>query len=310
MRTRSKTEVQAFRRCRQEHHLAYDLRRRPLVKSDALRIGSAYDAGQGVWWRTLDLRAACAAATAKAGDAFEAEKVCAMLRGYDARWRDEPYDVLAVQQVGVSPLPFEGEELVVVFDAVVRKHEDGRVALIESKSSSEDIEPGAWFWNRTRLDIQISHYLAAALRMGFDATECIYDVSRKPAIKPLKKVAEVKMTKGTKNEPPRPYANQQLEDETPAEYGARCLAEIIEAPQKFYQRATIVRLADEARAAAKDLHDTVSEMRDAAELGRHPRNPDQCQRFGSVCPYFAVCTGAARIDDDSLFQLSHQQENR
>ena len=276
------------------------------AKADALRLGSALDAGLETWWQTLDVEAAVSAAHTKEVDPFEAAKLGAMLRGYDARWRAEPYDVLAVQCAFVSPLPFEGEAMGGRFDAVVRKHSDGRIALVESKTSNEDIEPGGWFWNRTRLDIQISHYLAGALRIGFDATEVIYDVARKPGIKPLKKVEVLKMTKATAKEPSRPYAGQQLAHETPAEYGARCLAEIVETPDKYYQRATIVRLEIESRAAAQDLAQTVEEMRDARDGKRVPRNPDQCFRYGSACPYFGVCTGAVDINSN-LFR--HEAES-
>ena len=34
----------------------------------------------------------------------------------------------------------------------------------------------------------------------------------------------------------------------------------------------------------------------------HPRNPDACQRFGSLCCFYGVCCGEASLDDPSLFK--------
>lgn len=303
MRTLSKTEIQVFRRCQREHLYAYVLRRRPVEKSEALRIGTIFDAAQGWWWKTASLTTALGSILASARDPFEAGKLAAMMTAYHYRWVDEPYDVLAVQKRLDIPLR-DGVRFVVKIDAVVRDQRDGKIHLIESKSSSEDIEPGSWFWKRVALDIQISHYLAAAKREGIDAADVIYDVSKKPGLKPHKKVAIVKMTKTTAKEPGRPYANQQLKDETPEEYGERCLAAIRENPDDYFQRASIVRIGDEARAAEWDLLLTADQIVRAP--GDRARNPDACFRYGSACPYFGVCTGASSICDSNLFTTESQ----
>lgn len=292
MRTISKTEIQTYRRCRREHYYGYELRRRPVEKSTALRVGSIHDTALEVWWRTLDLAKVLGVVETKANDAYEAARLTALMVGYDARWRHEPYDVLAVQEPFYTPIGIEGVRFGGVFDAVVRRRDSGRVALVESKSSKENITPGAWFWKRTLLDIQISHYLKAGER--WHASELIYDVSRKPELEPLKASKEIKYRKDG-----QPYANQRVADETPEEYGERCLKAIREDPESYYQRPTIVRLADEAREAERDLLLTVDSL--VKDRGPRPRNPDACLRYGSVCPYYAVCTGSIEITNTNLF---------
>jgi len=302
MRTISKTEIQTYRRCRREHYYGYELRMRPVEKSDALRVGSIHDAALETWWRTLDLAKVLGVIETKAQDAYEAARLSALMVGYDARWKHEEIDVLAVQEPFYSslskPLEFaegggiEGVRFGGVFDAVVRYRATGRVSLVESKSSKENITPGSWFWKRTMLDIQISHYLDAGKRFG--ATELVYDVSRKPDLEPLKASKEIKYRKDG-----QPYANTRLADETPEEYGERCLKAIREDPESYYQRPTIVRLAEEAKEAERDLLLTVASL--VRDRGPRPRNPDACLRYGSACPYYGVCTGSVEITNTNLF---------
>jgi len=296
MRTISKTEIQTYRRCRREHYYGYELRRRPIEKSNALRIGSIHDAALEVWWRTLDLGKVLGVIETKAQDAYETARLSALMVGYDARWKHEELDVLAVQKPFYYSLGagFDGVRFGGVFDAIVRYRDSGRIALVESKSSKENISPGSWFWRRTLLDIQISHYLAAAKGAGFDASELVYDVSRKPDLEPLKASKEIKRRKDGE-----PYANTRLANETPEEYGERCLKAIREDPESYFQRPTIVRLADEAREAERDLLLTADSL--IKDRGPRPRNPDACLRYGSTCPYYGVCTGSAEITNTNLF---------
>ena len=100
----------------------------------------------------------------------------------------------------------------------------------------------------------------------------------------------------------RLYANQRAEDETPDEYRERVRAAIAEAPDAYYQRGTIVRLEREVADAARDMWELGRQIREAELAHRWPRNPDACDSYGSLCPYFDVCTGAARIDDVMRFR--------
>mgnify|MGYP007001753624 CR=1 FL=1 len=81
------------------------------------------------------------------------------------------------------------------------------VPLPTSVTTSEDIGRGTDYWRRLRMDGQVSIYYAGSAALGYPADLCLYDVLRKPSLRPKKAVAEVKLKKdGT------PYANQQLAD--------------------------------------------------------------------------------------------------
>ena len=118
-----------------------------------------------------------------------------------------------------------------------------------TKDLIEDIPPGSPVLERLTLDLRYSTYIEAAKSLGYPVDGVVYDVLGKPKQKPLQAtpVEKRKYTKPTKKEPaPRLYANQRDRDETAEEYGRRLLEAIAEAPDRFYQRQKIVRLAERA----------------------------------------------------------------
>lgn len=259
-----------------------------------LRFGTLVHVGLERWWQTVDLGAALDAmrASDRQIDPFELAKAEALLVGYDARWRDEPLEVLAVEQEFRVPLrnPKTGaaSNTFVVggkIDAIVRDA-TGRVFVVEHKTSAESLAPESDYWKRLRLDAQISTYIAAAQSLGFDAIGCLYDVIGKPGIKPL-------------------GVNQRRKvAETPAEYGARVLEDIEKDVGGYYARAVIVRLERDQDDAAADLWATARAMREAELLERYPRHVESCIEFGRSCDYWPVCSGTASIDDDALFRTA------
>jgi hypothetical protein len=193
--------------------------------------------------------------------------------------------------------------------------------LLETKTAGEDISPGSTFWKRTTLDPQLSLYLPAIRKLGHDPHGCVYDVLRKPDQRPsnvpvldadgLKIVLDanglrVRTKDGKKwrqtGDTELGYVLQSR-PETPEEYGARCLAAIAEAPEKFYARGVIVRLEADEREAAQDMWNTASLMRDARRLNIYPRNVDACVSWGRECDYLSVCAGMMDLKDPLFFRF-------
>ena len=52
----------------------------------------------------------------------------------------------------------------------------------------------------------------------------------------------------------------------------------------------------------RDLKGTVHLMQVVRDMDEPPRNVHSCFQYGSECPYFSVCTGEAKITDDTRFQ--------
>ena len=189
------------------------------------------------------------------------------------------------------------------------------------------------------MDPQISIYVDACKDLGYEIAGCIYDIIRKPRIRPRKKT-KLRMTKGkpckscggkvnlkcenphneyelckcqntgfircTKCDAgwakrPKPYSNQRLEDETLEEYSARLVDVICKKPDETYTRYEIVRLDHELEAARRDLWVTVQQIERDRDLGA-PRNPSACHKYGGTCDFFGVCTGADSLDNVHNFK--------
>jgi hypothetical protein len=323
-------------RCQREHHYSYRLGYRPAREADALRFGSLLHAALEAWWLAAkagaddETRLASAlAAMAGEADPFDRARAEAMVFGYDARWSSDLalYEVLAVEAQFETDLvnpetgaPSRTWRLGGKLDLVVRERATGQVQIWDHKTASVDIRPGSDFYKRLRIDRQISTYYAGAAALGFDAQAWQHDVLAKPGQRPsavplldedgTKIVvdasgARVRTKDGKKWRESASTADGyvlQTRPETPAEYQARVLAAIAEDPNGYFQRATVVRLEAELADAAFDAWQVAKQLREAELVGRFPRNPDACVRYGSTCSFFEVCTGAASLDDPSLFR--------
>jgi RecB family exonuclease len=290
------SELKCLRRCIREHHYRYELRYRANGPEAApLRFGTLMHELLEDWWTSKnDELVVDAELFAKLDvDPFERARLVAMMTGYHARWRDDPLEVLHVEHQFAVPLidPLSGFSLAWVLagkiDAVVRDKK-GQVWIVEHKTTSENIEAGAPYWQKLSLDSQLSVYWHAVQELGYAPRGVIYDVLVKPSQKPLK-------------------ANTRRDaDETPDEYCAR-LQEVIKAdPDRYYQRGNVVRLSQEVWDAGVDIAQYVHLLEHANRNEDWPRNPDSCFKFGRPCDYFEVCTGRARLEDPEKF---HQVDN-
>lgn len=99
----SNSAMSAYRACPRKYLYSYVQRRRPIVTPHALTFGTLIHAGLEVWWSSVDLSATLAAVQG-APDPFEVVRAKELLRGYHARWSEEPIRVLAVEKPFVAPL--------------------------------------------------------------------------------------------------------------------------------------------------------------------------------------------------------------
>jgi hypothetical protein len=313
------SRMKSARGCLRLHKLRYLDGYRPAQEPNETRFGSLVHKGLEAWWlargsdnaaEPLDA-ALFAVRAAGEADAFALAKAEVMLIGYDERWGAEAYDVLGVEVEFRGPVrnPATGNESRIwelggKIDAVVRDRATGQVLVVEHKTSGEDITPGGEYWLRLRMDGQVSVYFEGAKLLGHDVAGCLYDVLGKPGIRPAKAtpVEDRKYTKPTKAEPaPRLYANQREYDETAQEYRNRLAREVGENPAKYFQRSVVSRLEVELDEALLDTWQFGQSLRESVRLGRAPRNPDYCVRYGRRCEFFDVCTGVASLQDQTRF---------
>lgn len=321
LRVLTNSELREARACLRRHSYKYRQRRRPRFSAEPLTFGTLFHAGQEALWTcngTDEEKAACAieairkaaVAAVDKGERVNEHMVVTIEEltiGYVARWSGSPLRAVAVEQSFDIPLvnpetnaPSRTFRIGGKYDGIV-VDEEGRLHVLEHKTTASEIEVGSIYWAKVKaLDTQVSLYIAGAKATGYDVEDCIYDVVRKPGIKPLKATPEEsrKYTKAGFL-----YANQRETDETPEEFRMRVRADIAERPERYYARETIVRLASEEREFAFDIWQAAKMLHEAERSGFAPKNPDACSSFGA-CEYLSVCSNQASIDDDHMFRTA------
>lgn len=312
------SRLKSFRACARQHHYLYGLGYRPAREAPALAFGTAVHHALEAYWvarQAGELDAGAIALTALVTtplDPFALGRARAMVAGYCASWDLDVVQVLAVEREFTLPLLNPGAsrrsesqtyQLAGKLDLVVRLP-DGRTAIVEHKTTSEDPSVGSSYRARLAMDGQVSMYFAGADAIGMPADVLVYDVLVKPGAKPLE-ATPIEKRKHTKDG--TLYATQRLVDETADEYHARVAGLIVEAPEKYLHRIEVVRLEGEARDHAFDVWQLARQIRDAERIGAFPRNPDACFRYGSPCPFWDACTGVTTLDDTRRFRRTTTQ---
>lgn len=280
------SRLKLARTCPRAHHHRYEeglvsVGPEPLATAFGTAVHSALES----WWRAwqtaegygaLDgaMVALANAAThaevegSPLADPFVEARAAAMIIAYDARWTRW---AAGVQVIGVE-VPFRAPLVHPVLGESARTWEvsgkidllvqlaDGRVALIDHKTTAGDARSGSDYARRLTLDPQVSTYFMGATVLGHPADLALWDVLKKPDVRPLLATPEEQRTytqerskacrECAKKKPaPGPHtdketglscsggrivtdaggrlhAGQRTRDETPGEYHDRCLADL------------------------------------------------------------------------------------
>jgi hypothetical protein len=235
-------------------------------------------------------------------DASALAKAQIMLAAYDARWAPtmHEWEVLGVEVEFVAMVP--GRKRLRVagkLDKLLRKRSDGSIWFVEHKTTGADLSVGSTYWNKLRMDPQVSIYHGGCRELGHEPAGCLYDVIDRPDQRPLKATPEDKR-KYTKAGVL--YAKQREADETPGEFQKRIGDLVTEQPDLYFARAEVVRLESEIEESAKDVEEIAIQIRSSATAEHAPRNPGACHLYGRTCQFWDVCAGLASIDDETKFR--------
>ena len=292
-----------FNACHRAYKIAYVDLIRPAKASEALTFGTAMHALLEAYWTGANPDF-----SKTTGDEFKDKTLIALYDGYIEKWGLKDY--LNYERIDAEigfEAPLMNPEtggvsktwvLAGKIDAIAKDKTTGKHIIVEHKTTSQDIGPGSDYWKKLPIDGQVSGYYVGASTLGYDVDVCLYDVIRKPTIKPYKATPEEnrKYKKdGTL------YAGQHETDETPDEWYARLKADIAERPEYYFQRIEVVRSESDLSDYLFDMWAVGREIADAERIGRWSRNPNACSVYGS-CEYFDVCTGCASLDDVTLFR--------
>ena len=265
--------------CPRKHYWRYELGLKRQVDADALRFGTAWHTAMEARWTGADVESAFAAAIAGKVELDEVQlaTLSGMLAGYYTRYATDP--IKSVHAEVEFRYPLAGSrtfETAGKIDGLAVMH-DGRLALVEHKTAGCDIAPDSDYWLRLRGNAQVMQYILAARALGWDVALVIYDVARKPAIRPK-------------------------QGETPEQFGDRLGTDTKQRPEFYFARREVPILEDDLaefdvqrQVLARQILSCRGEAR-RAKLPEHgwPRNVGEmtCK----FCDFAGFCLQNAAID--------------
>lgn len=216
--------------CLRQHFWKYEV---GLAKNETalvLRIGSAWARAMEARWKDADYEQALAAAIPEGIelDNYSCSTIAALLAGYyDFYGSNETCAEIQPEQqfcydVG-NGFTAEGK-----LDGIGTLR-DSRQAIVESKTTGDSVSDGSDYWLRLLFDMQCLQYIHAARQAGWDISVLIYDVVRKPSIRPKTIVDQTKTKKREKIE----------HFETPDEYCDRLYLDTKARPEFYFARREV-----------------------------------------------------------------------
>lgn len=256
-----------------------------------------------------------------------AAKVRALMVGYDQRWLPSPDTPIEERWVAVElertvRMPLINPETSRASrtwqhggkrDGIVEGF--GQRVLLEHKTTSENIkDPNDPYWRILMIDSQVSHYSLEAWQEGQKLDGTLYDVIRKPSIRPKnldrKSISEL-MTRQS-------YLGVALDTflsadqisglladvaagvvrrETPELYAVRLSIDTIENPDTYYQRRRVPRMDSDLVEYAGELWEVGEDIRKTRVAARNAerspwyRNSSACMNYGRACTFLPLCAG-------------------
>jgi hypothetical protein len=152
----------------------------------------------------------------------------------------------------------------------------------------------------------VSAYQLSAWQEGNKVCGTLYDVIRKPTIRPKQIVkkdqAEIVSLKTYYGRPVSEKAIQLVlcgvDRESGELFGLRLAADIAENPTKYFQRKVLSRLDNELAEFASELWQVADEIRETNNRGSHFKNSGACMLYGRPCEYLGICSGFDHPESD------------
>jgi len=185
--TLSASRMATMLACPRKHFLRYELGLSAIQKAHALRFGTMWHTVMEMRWKGHSIDDSLSFTAEGNHDASELD--LATLRGLATGYfalRDFASEPVASIEPEVEfRLPLMGSRTfeVVGFIDGIGTMKDGRKAMVEHKTTGEDISPSSDYWLRLRHNSQVFQYVLAARALGHDVTTILYDVTRKPSIR-------------------------------------------------------------------------------------------------------------------------------
>ncbi len=306
------SRMSCFKTCPRKHHYQYNLGIQRDRESAPLRFGGRFH--QGLDWLAQGFCISDVILLSKRtyrdkpewADEYEwqieREKICVLLQGYANHWQNDGADIISTEESFQLPIrnpktgrPSTRYRVAGKKDKIVRLA-DGRIAVMDHKTTSYSLDIGSDFWKQCELSPQCVLYFWAAQQAGVDVQTVVYDAIRKPGISPhretpdeKKKYVKIGERKGLL------HANQYAKDETVHEYGERLAVDIASRPDWYYRRQEYPKMRSDIDSMAQELWNQQKLMRWCFKNDIHPKNELSCT-MPYRCEYLDVCHNGMNLD--------------
>jgi len=182
---------------------------------------------------------------------------------------------------------------------------------LQPRTVGEDLAAvDAPFWRRLPVDGQAPLYALAQHQRGDPVAGILYDVLRRPQLRPrrIPKGAAARTARqnvGTRREleERKTYFGWPVDErrrgavlggdgrETPELYAIRIAADAIRRPGWYFRRRIVVGIRKLFGRHVQELWQAAVEIRLALRAGRHYGNSHACMAYHTPCPYLAICCG-------------------
>lgn len=298
------SRMSSARRCLREHYYRYELGIVRDTEAQYFKVGHVLHAGLETWHATNDADKTLAAI--HLDDPYDHVTVLVLLAGYIDH--TQPLTFEAAEQEFHLPLinpesnyPSRTFELAGKIDGLTAD------AVVEHKSTSEDIGPDSDYWLRLRVDPQISLYALASGR-----NKVLYNVVRKPSIRPKQvpeldadgvKIVRDDVTKerltnknGSWKQSATEGSHLVSRPETPDEFGERLREDIKARPDFYFARREIPILDDHLEEFKREVWQQAKLLLECQNSGYWFRNVNKFT-CGN-CQYAPLCLQSIQVQVD------------
>ena len=300
--------LRMFQSCRRKYYLRYCENLVPIKQDTNLYLGSVWHEVLELWYKPGEPDAKVSGIQDLIDKSFP-ERICdprqrrdwhlchAMFEGYRARFPEEDFDVLSVEQEFSVPIvnPASNRcsrtfELKGKVDALVQTRENNELLIVEHKTSSTISSD---YLERLPGDFQISLYSHALERyLNRPISGTIYNVAQKAALRQSEGETEEEFQKRradliSKSKVGKSSAKRRL-PESDEEFRAR-LTEKYRDPSMFHREHLYISRQDTDR-TQREIWELCQQILAVRRSGFWSPNWDACFHFGSrACSYWALC---------------------
>lgn len=264
------SSLNKFLACQRAFFYRYELGLLPVETAESLSFGRAFHAAMEARNKGMTCEEALADGIIHvAGNEQAAATLSGLVYGYFARYKDDQPLAINSEINFTHKIGKNGFRAAGVIDGLA-KNSAGEFILIEYKTTSQSVDPASDYWDRLRSNLQVNMYVDACREHGIEVSKVIYDVTRKPSIRPR-------------------------QEETLEAFAIRLRDDCEKRPEFYFARREVSILHDDLEAfriKRKEVCYQIAALRQRGRKTKNPASPWLCceqQQTCNFCEFKSFC---------------------